>query len=383
MEDERFTLSKEEMKVLRLSPKYQIYSRLEDQQMETDFGMMATKYRWEWRRREDTKNDELINEEIGMTKEERDKFEIAEGEARVIFNQETERLDFTKKRVTDCKDNSRIYMPKGLSTLEEAKLALRTYKLRECYQEYKSKECGEKGDQRTNLSHEQKAGLDSLMKRIKKGELMIGLTDKTGKLAVMSRRAYLAMGAVHTAGDEKVNQEKIRGAQRLLNAHVSMWLKALGHGQNWGHSDRFRETMINHSEEVAPLDFLIKDHKKVKPGELPKTRPVVGGNQAMGRHLSEILSEIVEALATLIDDSSEVISTEDMIAHIEEYNKMILSGDVNTEDLMLLGADVVALFPFLEVEESAEEVMREFIDSKLEKDNVDWKEISKYLAMNI
>ena len=56
---------------------------------------------------------------------------------------------------------------------------------------------------------------------------------------------------------------------------------------------------------------LDKDHKEMKEGALPATRPVVSGCAGMSLSMSNILSDIIEALADARKDPPEVISTED------------------------------------------------------------------------
>ena len=79
-----------------------------------------------------------------------------------------------------------------------------------------------------------------------------------------------------------------------------------------------RETM-----SICPMYLTYKDHKgwSWEKGTPPPTRPIAAGNVGMNLHLSEILSEVTEAVANCWEDSKEVISTEDMIARLHELNK--------------------------------------------------------------
>ena len=145
-----------------------------------------------------------------------------------------------------------------------------------------------------------------------------------------------------------MDDSTIKATQSSINGHISMIIKSFKVGKLWGQQRRMRETTINESEEVAPMYLVVKDHKYTPPGELPKTRPIVTGCQSMARHLAGFLSDIVEALADCMVDPLEAISTEDMLAVVEEYNMKVLSGHwegLDPNKLILLGADVVALFP--------------------------------------
>ena len=82
--------------------------------------------------------------------------------------------------------------------------------------------------------------------------------------------------------------------------------------------------MISQSLEACPLWLLYKDHKSWESSKgtpPPTSRPVMGGNSGMNTHLSEILSWILEPLATsMIGDSSEVISGEDLKNKMDSLN---------------------------------------------------------------
>ena len=99
---------------------------------------------------------------------------------------------------------------------------------------------------------------------------MVIETDKTDKLAVVSMEAYIKMGETHLKGDREVEIEEVSTTQLLTNGHTSNWLKILGVGECWDHVSRVRETMINRGDNVAPLYLLLKDHKTVPEGDLPK-----------------------------------------------------------------------------------------------------------------
>ena len=194
------------------------------------------------------------------------------------------------------------------------------------------------------------------------------------------------MGEEHTKGYLLADDELIKATQSRINGHMSMIMKAFKVGEYWNQEKRFRETSINESEEVAPMYLVVKDHKITVPGTLPKTRPIISGCKSMTKHLAGILSDIIEALAYCMRDPLEDISTEDMLAVVEDYNLKVLAGhwqDLNPEDLILLGADVVALFPSLDTSEVAKEVMQEILESDLKIQEVEWKDLARYIAMNM
>ena len=133
--------------------------------------------------------------------------------------------------------------------------------------------------------------------------------------------------------------------------------------------------------------LVVTDHKTITPGDLPKTRPMVAGCKLMARHLAGFISDIVEALADCMKNPMEAISTEDMLAIVEDYNAKVLSGfwgeDFDPEELVLLGADVVSLFPSMDTTEVAREIRKELEETELRITEVDWKSLALYIALNM
>ena len=49
----------------------------------------------------------------------------------------------------------------------------------------------------------------------------------------MPMELYIEAGDTHVV----VNDKFVRGTQKKLNGHVSMWIKYLNMGENWKHTD--------------------------------------------------------------------------------------------------------------------------------------------------
>ena len=186
-----------------------------------------------------------------------------------------------------------------------------------------NEKCKKGGKQPSNLSKKQERGLKSLTERVKNGEIVVVPTDKSGKFAIMSRRAYEESGNKHVKDDRIVGWDELKEAQTRLNGHVAMMAKIFKIGKNWEHQDRIRETMMGESLSVCPVSLLYKDHKGWKNGSgtIPPTRSVAGGHVGMNMHLSEIISDILEPIVETLTDGDEVISTEDLVANIEDTNE--------------------------------------------------------------
>ena len=130
--------------------------------------------------------------------------------------------------------------------------------------------------------------------------------------------------------------------------------------------------------------LVVKDHKEVKEGEIPKTRPIVFGCRPMGVHLSEALSDIIEGLASSLENSIEVISREDLLAVVNAYNASLGNREeITKEDLILIGIDVKALFPSLDPVETAKVIRQEYFASEFNVEGTSWQELSRYIAMNL
>ena len=165
-------------------------------------------------------------------------------------------------------------------------------------------------------------GLKSLRKRISEGEIVVVPTDKTSNFSVMTRATYEEAGLKHTVNDAEVGWGELEESQKEINGHMSMVIKIFSMGENWGHMDRLRETMLGGGHTVCPVTLLFKDHKgwRKDMGTVPPTRHVAGGHVGMNLYLSEVVSDMMEPLVGNIEGGKEVISTEDMIANVMESN---------------------------------------------------------------
>ena len=85
--------------------------------------------------------------------------------------------------------------------------------------------------------------------------------------------------------------------------------------------------------------------------------------------LSNIVSDLLEAVCKSVEDPFEVISTEDMLARIKECNEKVKemrdakiaraeTPNETEEDLIIFGSDVVVLFPSMSATQTGEIVRR-------------------------
>ena len=142
-------------------------------------------------------------------------------------------------------------------------------------------------------------------------------------------------------------------------------------GESHGHMKRITDSKITNSETVAPMYYLFKDHK-----EAESWRPVVSGCNSNTLGLSNLLSDMVESICSSISDPFEVISSEDLLSRIENFNKMV-TEKIETEaskgnewdwreHWTLIGSDVISLFPSLTAENTAQAVKSQVLKSNME-----------------
>ena len=76
---------------------------------------------------------------------------------------------------------------------------------------------------------------------------------------------------------------------------------------------------------VPALDLYFKDHKDWTEGQgdPPPFRPVVKASSAVNVHLSDVVSEIIEPLATAMKGTYEKISTNDFLSCCNSYNEKL------------------------------------------------------------
>ena len=106
-----------------------------------------------------------------ISEEEIENIDLAEAQSRQIFDPINKSLDLRKRRVTDLKENSRVYLPKAkpLPSQEEAKIEIKREQYEKVLRNFLKENLSETGTQRSNLLKQQKNGLKKLQKRKKDG----------------------------------------------------------------------------------------------------------------------------------------------------------------------------------------------------------------------
>ena len=131
--------------------------------------------------------------------------EIVEIEAKTVFNEEENTIDYGKKRATDCKHNTCVKLPGPKSTKVEEGIEFRRMSWKKIYRDFRGEFTDEKGVQESNLTSQEDKGLKKLRKRVQDGVLVVVRTDKSGRFAIMSMEEYERAERVHTDKDVEVD----------------------------------------------------------------------------------------------------------------------------------------------------------------------------------
>ena len=209
-----------------------------------------------------------------------------------------------------------------------------------------------------------------------------------GKIAAIKKEDYLKMGLAANKDDKKVNRKELKKIEKEINDNTRMLVKVMNMGENNDHLQRILDSKLTSSEQAAPMYFMYKDHK-----ESGGWRPVVSGCSSNTLGLSNLVSEMIEAVCSAVKNPYEVISSTDMLARCEHFNEW-LSKETNEkksngitdwdwrEEMMLLGSDVVALFPSLSADVTSKIVRKQVTKSPITWQNIDHTWLRMYVHLN-
>ena len=174
--------------------------------------------------------------------------------------------------------------------------------------------------------------MKSLKKRVENGELVVTETDKSKRFCLLTREQYLESGKKHVQKDVEIQPHDLLQIQSNVNTHCEWLSQIFNVGANWEQSERAGNNFIDKSESVAPMYLLVKDHKgwSESHGCAPPSRPVCSGLRGFNKHLSELVSLILEPLSHA-SGGSDVNSTGSFLSKIDKLNKE-REGNLLTED---------------------------------------------------
>ena len=328
-------LSKEEEKILRKSPKFALPQRLLEDTLKHEMEKAYSLVRMELRDEEEevpTAEYKVNNTETniaGKADEEEEERKRAskeeEAKSRQVYDPIEDEYDERRRRATDLVECARVTLPRPLSVKREAEIEMRREIHNRVFQEYRKEHCSKEGDQESNLDEEERKGLKSLQTRIKKENLIIMKTDKSGKLCATTEEQYEKMGREHVKEDTVVERDKIQETDKVMNEHSSAWCSMWRTGRNHDQEDRIVASKTSKSENRAKLYLSYKDHKK----EEFKTRPIGTACSSNTRAFANSVSDLLESIANSEVKKYEVISTEDLLHHVWLYNRGLLERKIS------------------------------------------------------
>ena len=227
MKGQAVELDEDEISLLTKGPKFSVYKNCDREAFLEGMEAAFIKYRWDARQRDvedKTPVEETEEEMLDRVRIEELEREL-DVESRTIFTNQDKVFNWSKQRATDCKGNTRVVLPKAMCAEDEAKLAVLRIEWNALFDRYLAEDCGDNGEQKSNLTPGERRGLKSLRKRVKDGDLVVLQTDKSGRFAIMSMETYIRAGEKHTNRDTEVAWTDIKENQNLLNGHVSMCSK--------------------------------------------------------------------------------------------------------------------------------------------------------------
>ena len=239
-----------------------------------------------------------------------------------------------------------------------------------------------KNKKMSNLDNKEKVGLKTLKQKCKK-DFIVSQTDKSGKFSIDKRDNYIEAMKIHIEKDVSITEEDHIKAQKEANAHSTFWARILGISKDTGkgtvqkqkNHQRAKNNLMVESSELPPVYGLRKDHKLVEDNvKGPPLRPVCSASSAYNSKLAHLITTYLARIWK--NEEENCASTEELLADFDMINKTGLKPDS-----FVGSADVIALYPSLNVERVADVVGEMIKESEIKLEGVDYEEVGMYLAI--
>ena len=384
------SLDDDELSILKKPPKFAMFGKVDLFSFFREVQVANTKLRWHRREHgygeEEDGNvaEEYPEKNSFQSDQEGDReLEMQELCTRETFDPIEKRFDFRKKRTTDVKTNQRVYLPQPRPLREEAELSVRNDAWEAEIRKYRKEFCDEEGLilAGCNLTESERRGLKKLKKRAEDGDIVIGTTDKSGKLCVSSMESYIRQGRKHVGDDREVDWPEIYRIRKRMSCHAKVLVKIFNIGKSHGDGNVMRvEGAYQQECDTIPILFTLpKDHSRKEENGDPRTRPVCGAKRSVNGRVGNLISEVLRAVIEG-EETDECISTEEMLHHMEVAAKEIAGqGGVR---VTVASEDAEALYPSLDIEQSARICAERVRGSEVEFAGIDYEWALKYIAMN-
>ena len=292
-------------------------------------------------------------------------------------------LNYAAMRATDIPTVARLCPPKPSTMKKEKVLEKVKDRLLETVYTYQSKYCDKNGKiKNQNITKSEERALKEVKENIKKKDIVVFTTDKSGRFAVDTPQNYEEAVMKHTRNDTQIEKAGVKQIENRINQHMKQFNKMFKVGSEHEHEQRVEMATHSTNTPAPPLYGLRKDHKIAEDTvKGPPVRPVCGANQAPNSKLGNFLSRIVNEYADAANIRTECKSSEEMRASFEKYNDE--EEPAVKKQCRVISMDVKALYPSMEWGEIIKSVEELIENSQEEIKNVDYEEVGKYIAVTV
>ena len=370
-------LDDNEKKVLGLPPKFGVFQELDATRCRIDLEESLNKLRWnKIKSAQDKKKNVEHESQAGDGVSVIDNDDQAEREPRGFVDAELRDVDIGRLKVTDLPYNPSVCMPGALG---EDEIIIHQFKndVMEAVDQLK-----EQSGMWSNLDESEKKGLKQLCHKVKKNEMVLFTTDKSGRWACDSMENYKLACMNELSDIEKtptITNKDHSNAETQMNSQALALLRMMGLDPKEP-GDRLRRAVVAEGVTVPPFYGMRKDHKAVPSDEEekgPKIRPVCGAKDCVTKRTSYILCLLLGQIIS--ENATNCLSTNELLTEFERLNR-----DVNVQKEWVVGSlDVDALYPSLDIKRCAEVVSQQLFKSDLVLNGLKWKEIALYLKFHL
>ena len=149
------------------------------------------------------------------------------------------------------------------------------------------------------------------------------MLDRQNNFVAVDNNDFLIMGEEHTKKDEEVSLDIVICLQKDSDKHTSMLITFFYVGCSEKEKTRYRENSLK-QQNIAPVELLIRDHKKPDENGKLKTCPVANGSAFSRSDACEILIVIIDGIITNKTMQIYVTSSEQMMRTILRIKDMVL-----------------------------------------------------------
>ena len=140
-----------------------------------------------------------------------------------FYDEQTKTFNALNLKNGDLPFRKRVTLLEYMEPVKEASLTLCRERLNEVMKKYKEGE----PKSGSNLTKEQKRGLNKLRKRVKDKEIVCFQTDKSVSISVDTPQNYIESMRPHLEGTIESSEEEYDKTEKLLNAHMQIWSRVM------------------------------------------------------------------------------------------------------------------------------------------------------------